>query len=414
MNTLSFISKDLLRRRSEFTISLVGIAFSIAAVFILFSLKLGIEQTLWQSAERKNPLSEITVFGESGGLFLKILGATEQKKLTPEVAGEIRKMPHVTAVFPHLVFNDLASIEVEILGQTLRSDSLIFGLPREIVEQDIPSEIAWSGTDKPIPVVISRKLIDLYNLSLAPGAGLPQISEETFKGKNIKIFPGYSSFLGGETKEILEGRIVGFSDRVDLTGITVPMEVIKGKVEVYNKLFVTVDSPKNVERVTKLVEEKGFRTTSLQKEFKEVGRSLKYIEIILFVLSATLLITSILLVASNFWSSLLARKAELGILRAIGATKNILALVFILEASVLGSLGGAIGIGLGTIATKLFQRLLQQSISLSSISVESFFAISPILIINLLLLSILLSIISSSIPIIRMISRPPRELFVLK
>lgn len=405
-----------MRRRGELSLKLLGIAFAVAATFILFSLKFGIEQSLFEAAERKNPLSQITIYGESGTL-LKFLGAGKQKILNPETLETFKQMPEVKSVSPHLVYQNLASVELEILGQVLQTDSLVFGMEWALIEE----ELGIKNNDTPIPVIISKKLIDLYNLSLAPGAGLPALSEETFKGKNIKILPGYSSFFPNrnEAKKILQGRVVGFSDRVDLIGVTVPIDVVQklnkeenlGK-ETYNKAFLTLDSPRSVESVTKKLESEGYRVTSLQKEFKEVGRSIQYVEIILFILSGIILATSLLLIGNSFWSQLSRRTSELGILRAIGATKGKLTNLFIIEAAFAGFIGGAFGILLGIGAIQIFQRILGKTFYLASVPLETIFFFSPLLLVSLIIASPILSVIASLIPIIKTFNQPPRMLFV--
>lgn len=419
MHIPSFIWKDLTRRTQELWLVILGVGFAVCAVFILFALRIGIEQTLFEAQEKKNPLSEITVYGGSG-TFLKLLGASQQKTLDSQTIQTFEKIPHVRRALPHTVYQNLASVEVEILGQTLQTDTLIFGMPRDVIENDLPADESWTDS-KTIPVLVSRKLIDFYNLSLAPGAGLPNLSEEMFKGKNIKIYPGYSSFFANQEKpkKILDGLVVGFSDRVDLVGITAPLEAVRnlnageGKTaDTYNKVFLSLDSPRSVETVSKQLESEGYRVTSLQKEFKDVSRSLKYVEIIFFILSAVILAIALLLIGNTFWSQLLKRRQELGILRAIGATRLSLSGIFFLEAVGIGLIGAVIGIGIGEAAIFLFQKILVKNFALASLSIEKIFFPSLKLIIGLLLITPLLTAIASGIPIIKTLKKSPRALFV--
>ncbi|MBI2638911.1 ABC transporter permease [Candidatus Peregrinibacteria bacterium] len=425
MHISSFIWKDLTRRTQELWLVILGVGFAVCAVFILFALRIGIEQTLFEAQEKKNPLAEITVYGGSG-TFLKLLGASRQKTLDPQTLQTFEKLPHVKRALPHMIYQNLASTEVEILGQTLQTDTLIFGMPREVIENDLPANEPWENAESSaganaIPVLVSRKLIDFYNLSLASGAGLPNLSEEMFKGKNIKIYPEYSSFFANQEKpkKILNGRVVGFSDRVDLVGITVPIETVRnfnaseGKItDTYNKVFLTLDSPRSVETVSKQLESDGYRVTSLQKEFQDVSRSLKYVEIIFFILSAVILAVALLLIGNTFWAQLLKRRQELGILRAIGATRFTLSSIFFLEAIGIGLIGALIGIAVGETAIFTFQKLLMKNFALASLSIEKIFLASPKLIISLFLITPLLTALASGIPIIGTLKKSPRALFV--
>ncbi|MFA6521524.1 MAG: FtsX-like permease family protein [Candidatus Gracilibacteria bacterium] len=424
MKILPFVFKDLMRRPGQLFVLLAGIAFAAAAAFILFSLRFGIEQSLYESAARKNPLSEITVYGKSSPLF-NIFGQS-QKVLNDEVMAEISKMPEVTQVSKHMIYSNLASIQIEIAGQPLQTDSLIFGTERKAITSDLPRDATWTAdleknsVDSPIPVLISRKLIDLYNLSLAPSAGLPELSEDTFRGKSIKILPGYSSFFPtlGKPAKTWEGKIVGFSDRVDLVGITIPLQTVEAlsaadgnTTRTYNKLFVTLNSAQNVEKVSAQLESQGMHVTSLQKEFKEIGKSLQLIQIIVFILSSIILAGAVILIGNSFWAILSVRSKEIGIMRAIGASRKTLSLIYFIEVGIMGFAGGILGTLIGLVSNAIFQKLIAKQISLYSISVESIFKPEIPFIFILLIGSVLLSLVAAAIPIFRILKKEPKTLF---
>lgn len=411
MTSISFIWKDLLRRRFETLFSLLGISFAVAALFILFSLQSGIRHALL--GEQGSRLSEITVYASSSGVFLNFLNTGSEKTLTPETLQSFEKIPGVIGVKPHMIYGNLASVEMSLGGQKLQTDSLIFGTT-ETRDEGLGLRVeGFAEQSAVIPVVISRKLIDLYNLSLAPSGGLPQLSEDTFTGKDITIFPGHSSFFGdgmdddqAAPSKILKGRIVGFSDSVDLIGITVPIEVVRelnraeGRTEeTYNKVFVTASSPRDVPALSKFFEDQGYRVSSIQQEIKEVGRSLGFIDIIFGVVGAAVVFLAILIICGNFWSSLAARSNELGILRAIGVRKNQLMKIFLSEAVAIGAVGGVIGIALGELLAlflaNIFPPLFSNSLSLS---------------LELMVWAIFLSLGGSMMPILKMAGKKPVDL----
>lgn len=420
MGFFSFVWKDTSRRSSELILVLIGIAFGIAAIFILFSLRSGIENALFEAAQRKNPLSEITVYGASGS-FLKVLGVGNQQVIDDETIKKFEQIPAVRSVATHTVYQNLASVEVEVFDQIMQTDSLIFGISRDAIDEELPKNEKWNASASPVPVLISRKLLDFYNLSLGPSANLPPLNEDAFKSRTIKIMPGYSSFFPnrGQPKKIIEGQVVGFSNRVDLIGVTLPIDAVRElnteegiSKENYNKVFLTLDSPRSVDAVSKQIEANGYRVSSLQKEFKEIDKSLQYVELILFILSGTILAISVLLIGNGFWHSLSRRGKEFGILRAIGATRRFLTAAFITEAAFIGLIGGGIGLAFGKAATLILQNLLNKNFSLSSISIDSLFPSPLSAIIYLLLFSATLSILASLPPILKTFRQSPRSLFV--
>lgn len=421
MSLLSLIFKNVLRRKSELAFLLIAIAFGVAAVFTLFSLRLGVEQTLFGSSQQQNRLSQLTVYGASGSPFFNFFGS-KSLSLNDEAITQIQKIPHVISVSKSLTYQNLASIELNLAGQKIQTDSLIFGLERDTIAQDLTSQIAWDGSESPIPVLISSKLIDFYNLSLAPGAGLPPLSGETFQGETITILPGFSSFFQNQRPayQKLEGRVIGFSQSTDIIGITVPLATVlklnqqEGVSKpTYSKLLVQLNSSEKVPEVTQALEDKGFRVTSIQNELQEVGKTLSSLTVILFVLTGMILILAGTMMGVSFWSSLWRRRNELGVLRAIGATRRTLLIMLLGEALLIGAMSAILGLVIGNAATFLFQKLLAQNFSLTSVSMGGIFAHSFPLLLLIGGCTLLLSLCTASLPILRILRQTPRELMML-
>ncbi len=106
----------------------------------------------------------------------------------------------------------------------------------------------WSyapGQGKPVPVIISKDYLTLYNFGFATSRGLPQLSESM-----IGMVPLQLSLSGNGQQRYVDARIVGFSSR--LNTIAVPEEFMTwanstfgepGKVKEPSRLIVEVSSP---------------------------------------------------------------------------------------------------------------------------------------------------------------------------
>src|SRR5262249_13308603 len=72
-----------------------------------------------------------------------------------------------------------------------------------------------------------------------------------------------------------------------------------------------------------------------------------YITTKLFIfISLTILTISSINIAHNFFMQVSERRREIGVLRAVGATRNDVNLIILGEAAVIGVLGGLLGVGL--------------------------------------------------------------------
>lgn len=83
----------------------------------------------------------------------------------------------------------------------------------------VTEEWTYSEGDKRIPIILPRNYLDLYNFGFAQSRNLPELSEGILGMVNLQIT------IGGNLGDIYEGRIAGFSSR--LNTILVPESFMK-------------------------------------------------------------------------------------------------------------------------------------------------------------------------------------------
>lgn len=130
---------------------------------------------------------------------------------------EIASQPWASAVgeFTPAGFNVAARADLD--GIPLSTALFLESIPDEFFDV---SPRGWSftpGSGKPLPIVVSKDYLTLYNFGFATSRGMPQISEEL-----IGTIPLRLSLSGGGRQEWVDARIVGFSSR--LNTIAVPEE----------------------------------------------------------------------------------------------------------------------------------------------------------------------------------------------
>ncbi len=112
-------------------------------------------------------------------------------------------------------FNVTAAID---LGGTPMSTALFLeSIPSEFFDVKPKDWTYTPGQQQPVPIILSKDYLTLYNFGFATSRGLPQISESM-----ISMLPLRVSISGAGKQQWLPARIAGFSSR--LNTIAVPEE----------------------------------------------------------------------------------------------------------------------------------------------------------------------------------------------
>lgn len=410
---LRLAAKNLLSQKSRTILTSLGISIGIASLVLLLGLSEGLQKTIFQNLTNQSPLTQLTVQSSSaGGGFLKLLPNTDNNnRITSDKIDTIKILPHVKSVNPEMNYSNISSVQINLLGKTFQTDSMIFGVPYEFIAADLPAnqKESWQNPAEPYPAILPRKIIDLYNLTVAPGSNLPNFSENSLLGLELNLMPDYSSLFSTNSTTVpktVKIKVVGFSDKVSLVGPTLPLDVVRNLnldknpayQDSYLRLFVEVDEPKNVENVSQQIERTGLKTFSSLKEVDTIENNFRTITIGLSLVSLIILLVAGFMIASTFLSNINERRHEIGIFRAIGATRGDIQKIFLAEAGVLGGASGIIGITLALVNGLLINQYLLKTIPILNSRTESFFYFNPLTIGWVFLFSIILSLVFAFIP----------------
>lgn len=204
-----------------------------------------------------------------------------------------------------------------------------------------------------VPIIVSNHIIELYNGTLRRAHDLPQLNPDAVRGFKFDLAVGASMVQGSRKETALRerGRLVGFSDKAIPLGLTMPLgytqrfNVAFGAAEDaqrYHSVILQVPVKDDVAMVAKGVEE-------LDLQVKDTGAEEAALLIMVFMLVFGLVSSVIVGIAAVnimhvFFMLVYERQREIGIMRAVGASKGDIARLILGEAAVLGVLAGTAGI----------------------------------------------------------------------
>ena len=117
--------------------------------------------------------------------------------------------------------------------------------------------------------------------------------------------------------------------------------------EDYSALIVRVDDPARVQPTQDALKGMGFRTFSLLDATKSLRRVFVILDLFLAIFGSVALVVASLGIVNTLVMSVLERRREIGVLKALGASDADVKRLFFVEAGVMGVVGGALGVLLG-------------------------------------------------------------------
>ena len=400
--------RNIFKRPFRSFLACLSIAIGTGSLLIFLSINAGIKNATFEEIEKKSPLTQITVKPEiKDGNLINLLGKSSDS-LTTEDIDTISNIEGVIKVNPEIQFNNFSSVEASILGMSLVTDTLVFGVPEDFILSDLKDPTSWQQQEEPYPVIIPRKILDLYNIAIAVPQSLPTLSEDNLIGKSLTLLPNYSTFFptGGNSNLEVELEVVGFSDKVNLVGLTMPYQVIEKFNQEFTdndetkvlELFVETSDPTKTEKIANEIEALGFSTQYFQKNLQDVEAKFDYLNQSLLFINFIILLSSAIAIMSTFLATISERTKELGLFRALGAKKSHIRKLILLEGGIIGLAGSISGILLGIFFGQLINGYAISSLENSTFHPSSLFQLNPRIIVLTLFFGLAISLLTVLLP----------------
>ena len=373
----ALILRPVLRDPFRMIITILGVAIGVA---VFLSIQLANRQTL-RSFEESVDL----VLGRADAI-VHAEGMAFDEKYFQELS-HVRKLVKFYPVIEGYGVELKTGQVVEILGTDLLQDSGIRDFSIKTLEKDLKGLLPLIMDPKGI--VLPEKFIPGTNFK--PGDKINFLIngiEKTFNVNAILENKGLARALNGNfalmdiaAAQWAFGRI-GKLDRIDIEFKRKEnFASMREKLSEVLPDFLRVDRP--------------------ERKNRQVEKMLRAFQYNLTALSFVALIVALYLIYNMVALSVVRRRAEIGTLRAIGATPLLVASIFFVEAGIIGAAGSVIGIWLG-------KYLAQFSLDAVSVTVNNLYTPSYVTEVDFnwlqswpyLLLGVGLSLVSALIPAI--------------
>jgi len=393
MNNSDLISlafRNLLRRKTRTILAIIGVVVGTSAIIVMLSIGFGLSVSFQEQIESYGNLHLVEVYGGGGGMvmygrsggIITSKGGEQPGVLNDKTLAAMEKIEGVDAVSPrvqmylsfvlgkYIAQANVIGMKPEVMqkfgyelqeGRLLEAGdkfALVFGnqIPSWFYNPKKTWGSAWNGEAQ--VDVITNKLIITADGSYGQKRQQQRNPDEEkivykeYKAKGVGILANpnddssYNVYMNLETLET----IMKDAQRAR-------KEPVSNK-NAYDSAMVYVGDIDDVEDVSNTIREMGFQTSSLNDWLKSMQETARMIQGILGGIGAISLLVAALGITNTMIMSIYERTKEIGIMKVIGANLEDIKKLFLLEAGMIGFLGGAIGLIFSLILSLLMNTVL--------------------------------------------------------
>lgn len=465
----TFSFKNFLRRKTRSILTVLGVIIGTAAVVIMLSIGVGMNKGFEDQISQWGNLRQIEVYQNYG--WSEDGGSSVETGYMDDISVEnIRALENVYGVTPKVTYYipliigrkqafvsviGLDPAEMEKFGYTIGTGRLLNGEDKGenhfVMSYTVPFLIsnprkpvywyeAYQGEPHPFdPLLESYKI----TMDSSYGQGYQDLSrpkpklykatcvgvlkqkgeglyDENMIVMDINLVMKYQKEYekqqgggGGGGDVIIYGDYIVAPGRPSRPGMPSPggSGSDSGRKHIYNQIVVMVDETKNVQKVEKAIRDMGFSTSSSMSYLTEMQEQTKFLRMILGAIGGISFFVAALSITNTMIMSIYERTREIGVMKVIGCRIRDVRSMFLVEAGIIGIVGGVAGVGLSYGMSALLNSLARSGggglFGYSGTSAVSI--VPPWLALVALLLATFVGVVSGLYPAIRATRLPALE-----
>ena len=309
---------------------------------------------------------------------------------------------------PHGCFFDGDADRVAVLSDRLLRDlGLYVDVPVDspsAADRDVSEGTSAISADSLIGgdvIIVSSALDETGILRAAMTGRMPLREVETrltvvgVRGRSTGF--GIGRFAGGVIIPF------GTAANVPRLGFTNVWELLKSSdgPEEYPTVHVRAETMDDLEYVRAEIEEMGFSVLALVDQLEQFKREFLIMDALLGAVGTIALFVASLGIVNTMVTSILERTREIGIMKAIGGSEGDIKRIFFVEAGTIGLAGGALGLVLGWVVTRIANVIVNYHLRPEGIPPTDLFHMPAWLLLGALGFSVLVSLLAGVYPAAR-------------
>lgn len=397
-NNLMLLSwQNLRRNRKRVMLSSLGMVIGIASLIFFFSLTNGARIFILDEVFSRLPANQVKLNPQYAGGISQGSDRIAQSK-----ADTIAGLEGVRAVYGLRQIEStcyLHGFDVDS-GPYTRLGISTFDTAYFADDLPDPSQWTWKEGDETIPMLINPTMLVSWNEIFSNTFGGTKLTMETISG--VPLFLRVFSADNSQRRQF-KVKIVGQSSKSPMFAPLVPIEFVRAMnlfahgqdyQPRYSSLVVEMENPAMVSSFVDSVRKFDLAASSDQQVAGMIETGINALTIFLASISLLILFISLVNVFNIFLVNVMERKFEIGVMRAVGASRSDIRLVFLGESAFIGFVNGILGIALGAVAIALANPLFIPLTEQFFDTGDAFMHFDPLLMLIVLLLSPVVTVIA--------------------
>lgn len=381
----SFAWKDLFAYKTRFFIGTASLAVGTAFALVLIVLMNSLSLFATQKATESMGVDEVLVTPSYASGLLNIT-KNVKRPLDEAALAELKSLPGVTDVRVENILEYPTSLFISIFGSDFETDAALFG----VADSEFDSLAQRKPKDpNAVPVLVSKDLIDIYNVGIAQTIHKPLVNEDFFNGFTLDLHLGSSSFFHDSTitnTETRKAEIVGVVSGIPVVGLTTRFSNVENMNKkllgadykpTFVKVYLRTAPGTDYNKLKAAITSKQFEASSFDERLGPLRSQMSYLSFILSGVIGIVFLLIALTVFYIFYTQYVEKRYILAVIKTLGATPGDIVRFFGYQALLMYVTAAIVGLGAGIGSIYLLRFILANSLgdtlrdAINSITIRS-------------------------------------------
>jgi putative ABC transport system permease protein len=332
-------------RTSRTLLTVLGMSIGIGAILFLVSFGYGLQRTLLERITTSESLMTLDVTEAKSGLV----------SLNGDMINKIKQVPGVIEVSPAFQLTSqgrIGDISADLVSIGASPSFLRLGGFRVTKGEALMDS-------NPDGIIITSSVAQVFGKQDASSMIGQEISFTFFTPKEVSD-NGDSDLQNNFNRVDLDKKfkIIGTIDGEDNIIYINSAGLSDLKIDKFNQIKVKCSSQTAMNSIRDNILDQGLLVSSLSDTVDQANQIFRIIQIVLMLFGVIALAVSAIGMFNTMTIALLERTEEIGIMKSIGASDMGVSMMFIMESTIMGFLGGLCGVLIGIIGGAIFNQLI--------------------------------------------------------